>query len=144
MKRNLSLQRIGRYANANNPNSKQIICVGTLTIYPTIKEASETLGFKNSSSISRCLKDRANVANGFHFVLYNEDIYEYLLSNKFEYLCECYKGKAIFADCTNKIFYRKYELQRELCQTLNITTRKAKSILKQKEFIINNIQYILL
>jgi group I intron endonuclease len=144
MKKRLSFQRKGKYDNADNPNSKKIICVETLIIYSTIKEAIVSLDLKNQSSISRCLKDKFNVSNGFHFVLYNEDIYQYLLTNQFEYLCECYRGKSIFADCTNKIFYRKYELQDKLCKTLNMTTRKVKSILKEENFIIDNIQYVLL
>lgn len=144
MKLNLSQQRKGLYKNENNPNSKKVICVEKLKIYNTINEASLDCQCKNSSSISRCLKDKRNVANNYHFVLYDEDMYSYLLENQFEYLCECYKGKGIIADLTNKVFYKKYELKEKLYLSLNKTTREIAKIVNQNKFEIENVQYVLL
>lgn len=144
MKHNLSKQRKGKYENESNPNSKKIICVETLKIYNTINDASIDCHCKNASSISRCLKDKRNVANNLHFVLYDKEIYQYLLENQFEYLCECYKGKGIIADLTNKVFYKKYELKNKLYQSLDFTTREISKIVSQDKFKIENVQYVLL
>lgn len=144
MKKNLSAKKKGLYLNENNPNSKKIICVENLQIYNTIKDTCKACGCKNQSSISRCLKDKANVANNYHFTLYNEEIYKYLQEHQFEYLCECYKGKKIYADLTNKKFYLKYEMKKILYPLLKITTRELDEFLKQKEFLVNDVKYVLL
>ena len=144
MKENLSKKRKGLYVKEGNPNSKKIICVEKLKVYNTIIEASEDCGCKNSSSITRCLKDKTNIANNYHFVLYNCKMYEYLKQHQFEYLCECYQNKKIYADLTNKKFYLKYELKKKLYSSLKITTRELDDFLKQKQFCVNDIQYVLL
>lgn len=144
MKHNLSVKKKGKYEDEANPNAKKVICVETLKIYNTIKDASKDIGCKNSVSISRCLKDKGNVASGFHFSLYSDEMYQYLSQNKFKYLCECYRGKNIIADLTNQLFYKKYELKEKLYDSLNYTTRELDNIMKQDEFKINNVQYILL
>ena len=144
MKRNLSEQRKGLYANKNNPNSKRVICVEKLKVYETINDASVDCQCKSPSSISRCLKDKGYVANNYHFVLYDEEMYQYLLENQFEYLCECYKGKGIIADLTNKSFYKKYELKEKLYRSLNNTTREIMKMINQSKFEIENVQYVLL
>lgn len=144
MKRKLSEQRKGIYINENNPNAKKIICVETLNVYNTIKDASIDCNCKTESSISRCLRDKHNIANGFHFVLYTKEIYEYLLEHRFEYLCECYKSKNYIADYHNEKIYRKYELKNKIKSKCSLTTRELDKLMKNNQFEINNVQYVLL
>lgn len=142
MKQHLSDMRKGKYENSNNPNSKKIICVEKLKIYDTINDASEDCGCKTPSSISRCLKNKSYVANNYHFVIYSKDIYDYLKENKFEYLCECYKGKGIIADTTNHKFYTKYQLEQVIYNLSDLTTRKVKEFIRQDKFEFNNTKYV--
>lgn len=144
LKQKMSEKRKGKNLGSDNPNSKKIICVETLDIYQTINEASECLNIKNSSSISRCFKNKTFMANEYHFVKYDDKLYEYLKAHQFEYLMECYSGKGMFADINNQIFYKKYELFNKIYKENNYTTREIKGILKQESFKINNVQYVLL
>ena len=144
MKRNLSQKKIGKNLNENNPNAKSVICVETLKIYKTQKDAAKELHIKNTSSISRCLLNKQNLAYGYHFVLYTKEMYEYLLNNQFEYLCECNVGRKIYADMTNKRFYLLKDMMKKLYPLLNCTQREPKQFLKQEKFNVNNVEYVLL
>lgn len=144
MKKNLSNKLKGKYKGENNPRATSIICVENLKIYSTIQEASTDLNFKSYTSISKCLQDKRRIAGNYHFVKYNLEIYQYLLEHKFEYLCECYKNKNIFADITNEKFYYKYELKKYIYNMGNFTKREIMELLKNKEFKLNSVQYVLL
>ena len=51
------------------------------------------MGLKNGTSITRCLNNKSFIAGGYHFVLYSDEMFDFLSNedNRFEYLCECYK-----------------------------------------------------
>lgn len=140
------LIKSGRLLKENNPKAKKIICIETLEVFSYIGKASEQYGI-SESSISRAIKNKVYFAGKYHFAIYSKELYQYLLKNQFEYLCECYaelKNGKYYADMNNKVFYKKYELKNKLIQETEYAPNYIDKILKQNNFEINNVQYKLL
>lgn len=52
-----------------NPNHRKVICVETGVVYPTVKEASKSLGF-GKTAVSNALKS-GGTSGGYHFKYYD-------------------------------------------------------------------------
>lgn len=130
------------YKGANNPRATKIICVETLEVFDYIQQAAEKLNIKSSVSITRALKNKSYVASGYHFVKYSDEIYDYLVNNKYEYLKECYKETGIgkyFSDDTNKIIISKTDLFNKIHAETDIKTRDIRQMLSDNIVNYNNI-----
>ena len=56
---------------SNNPNAKKVICLDSMKVYGTIKEASEDVGVSFNLISATCHK-RQHSAGGYHWMLYSE------------------------------------------------------------------------
>lgn len=141
------IKESGRYRGTGNPKATKIICIETLEVFDCIEFAREKFGFKTVSSLSVALSSPSRMAGEYHFAYYDEDLYEYLLENKFEYLCECYgqsKACKYYADLKNQIIYPKNKLFEKIYNETNLTTREVESLISNNIFVVNDIQYELL
>ena len=56
-----------------NTHKKSVMCVETQKIFPSIKEAAESIGIKNSCNISAVLKGRQKSAGSYHWKLIEKE-----------------------------------------------------------------------
>lgn len=56
-----------------NTHKKSVMCVETQKIFPSIKEAAESLGMKFPSGISAVLNGRQKSSGGYHWKIIKEE-----------------------------------------------------------------------
>lgn len=99
----------GSRKGANNVRAIKVIRVEDCKIYPTQTDAAIDLNLNSVASIDRCVQNKEYIAGGFHFALYSDEMYQYLVdeNNRFEYLCECYKiaKKPFIVNLNTRTFY---------------------------------------
>lgn len=58
---------------SNNPNARQVICLETMIVYPTIKDASEKTNSRATGIIGVCKKEK-HTTNGLHWSYYDSEL----------------------------------------------------------------------
>lgn len=130
----------GSRKGKNNARATKIIRVEDCHVYDYIAQAAKESGLKGGASIARCLRNKSFVAGGYHFILYSDEMHDFLSDedNRFEYLCECYKNSrssVTIVDIKNKIFYSKYDFIKKINHELHIPTRELSNMLTNKKAI---------
>lgn len=67
VKEKISLSRIGKYTNSNNPNAKKVLCIETGDIFDTMLDAANFAGVKISAISNNCHGRSKKVKNKYTF-----------------------------------------------------------------------------